>query len=1399
MPTFPPASRHTPYSDKRFHSDDDDDDFQELRYHPDYPDFPGGHSSRPLSRRASFLASLKLSYASKNIMSKMLPAHHPPPVMPPPRGVLPAVPSSVHSGSSSPGSKLNAKIHQIANKLVHHHHPEDETFFKRDRATSVGSLFTPPSMPELRTTLDFPQWPGSRRRSRSLSPARQHEGGGRGTANTEDCLKGPADYFRNEERDDESTGHAHSSQLYYAAVDLTSGSPISSNAEPIIMGSLPPPPRKPVNRGEVTSFPTPASSSQLMNSEHFASTPSTASFASTPLEESFPFAPQIVVSPTKKLLVTNAALLDLPFATESSDTDGMLGRIGDFAAGGLGVTSPGSNGRSGHANKRLSALSGVSGVTMSAFAGRNSPMNLTMQPRTSEKLIFDENMDRMHTLPGSRREQVNGGLKDEINYDFVEDGHSSKHGNSSLPPSRSTSLAEPSDDDVNYISEDDVDDLDDVDHVATSYEPSKEVARSPISASQVYPTRASSFTSPLAINTQVEPSNSAFSPSSASMPISPPYSVTHRTPASPELLPTVMSGYLTKKSSHTRFQRRLLFRFDGVLLVCLSQKNTHKLGSKYKMDTVPTVYIRGLGKGGAEFADMVDRYYAGTGTQANRLIANVIGGNDHRGTPNMSSRTIFIPKWTIPVMEFQGVKSLIPHPVANWSSKSARTFILKRRGGSDVALCASGEQDFLRWVVALTRALPRTARRKSDSMLRQPKSLGAGKDVTWQRSQDVSSAHIYSAPELGTRHDFEPARDSHRQELQSKFEQDNSTHLGPSNSSNWSLPHTSPHMSEPKSPLPDIPNESRKVALSQHDTMENNMHSDGNYDYQRDQNQPVQYPARPEAIDKEFFAEIQHQDTQHAINKQRSSNGRSPSEHQPLRIDTRVTTTPQHTATNDSHLPVISPVSLTPLSSQPTIPEEFSPYSPVSLLDQVNMSNRTFVQPPTRFSGQTWDSLPASIKYRYSVLTDKPQDSERGESLDSLPRTDHSVEHEQYDPSHPDTGYDEQIFDKSFLHHETSHFAAPAAEGSELYNDESSDALLGTIWQVERELAGLSTVPRAESVVYAPPIRQSPDKHDSFSDEQTERADEPHPRLEELPMSTHEVVGLPDSLPRPIFRDSQEFANQPPMIGTNTEMHLTTDFSPSVPDQGFIPVAKPTFLITSRGHEGDKGPSLSSSRFSDSTMSSENSHYHDHRQEALDDVQTSHNPRASLPAPLLISHIHVPSPRTHSAQSRSSPNQFLPRSASLTSSPVQPAPMIPAVPQLSLITGPLLDDCHSILRILAHLRGLFIFPPTPKSGQNRPPTAHLNPNFRHHFIQNSIPYFCDRVTKHLEAGADTLGSWHTVQETFQTASHHWAENISQYQQLALAAQERGEQDAPPLRILERAVNLIMHSVRGMDL
>ncbi|KAJ3104742.1 hypothetical protein HDU97_008921 [Phlyctochytrium planicorne] len=172
-------------------------------------------------------------------------------------------------------------------------------------------------------------------------------------------------------------------------------------------------------------------------------------------------------------------------------------------------------------------------------------------------------------------------------------------------------------------------------------------------------------------------------------------------PTAEDLMAVIFSGHLFKQNRRGQFQKRL-FRFDGLLLICLAPKR-HRLPDHINLLTFdPARHTRSNASG--EFMAALGRFYPTNPPMpalTNPLIASYQGENASGSNPDIYTKYYHMPKWIIPTASMQSIQT----PSASSKdpeSKAARTFIIRTQS-RDYVLRASTAAEFRRWTFLLSR------------------------------------------------------------------------------------------------------------------------------------------------------------------------------------------------------------------------------------------------------------------------------------------------------------------------------------------------------------------------------------------------------------------------------------------------------------------------------------------------------------------------------------------------------------------------------------------------------------------------------------------------------------------------------------------------------------------------
>ncbi|KAJ3108725.1 hypothetical protein HDU97_000123 [Phlyctochytrium planicorne] len=181
-----------------------------------------------------------------------------------------------------------------------------------------------------------------------------------------------------------------------------------------------------------------------------------------------------------------------------------------------------------------------------------------------------------------------------------------------------------------------------------------------------------------------------------------PMTIESHQPANVEdLMAVIFSGYLLKQNRRGQFQKRL-FRFDGLLLICLAPKR-HKLPEHINLLTFdPARHTRSAVA--SEFMSALGRFYPTNPPMpalTNPLIASHNGDRSESSNPDIYTKYYHMPKWIIPTAAMLSVQSLVS-PSMDPESKAARTFVIHTHNRNYV-LRAPSAAEFRRWTFLLSR------------------------------------------------------------------------------------------------------------------------------------------------------------------------------------------------------------------------------------------------------------------------------------------------------------------------------------------------------------------------------------------------------------------------------------------------------------------------------------------------------------------------------------------------------------------------------------------------------------------------------------------------------------------------------------------------------------------------
>jgi len=179
--------------------------------------------------------------------------------------------------------------------------------------------------------------------------------------------------------------------------------------------------------------------------------------------------------------------------------------------------------------------------------------------------------------------------------------------------------------------------------------------------------------------------------------------------------PLIYSGYLEKLSTHGRFQRRL-FRFDGLILTCLSQSKQRIPGNSNLLNFQPIFLKDGIQES-IDFINTIGGFYPNNPALpevVNPLVA-LEKSTSQSGVPDLKSRQYYYPKWMLNMYEIESIQPLLSiqnnvrgnNDIAsilrsNNQDQNELTFIITTRTISYI-LRAPNNRDFNRWMYILNR------------------------------------------------------------------------------------------------------------------------------------------------------------------------------------------------------------------------------------------------------------------------------------------------------------------------------------------------------------------------------------------------------------------------------------------------------------------------------------------------------------------------------------------------------------------------------------------------------------------------------------------------------------------------------------------------------------------------
>ncbi|KAG4105236.1 hypothetical protein H8356DRAFT_1071161 [Neocallimastix lanati (nom. inval.)] len=179
--------------------------------------------------------------------------------------------------------------------------------------------------------------------------------------------------------------------------------------------------------------------------------------------------------------------------------------------------------------------------------------------------------------------------------------------------------------------------------------------------------------------------------------------------------PLIYSGYLEKLSTHGKFQRRL-FRFDGLILTCLSQ-NKQKVPSNTSLLNFQPLFLQDGTQESFEFLGSIGRFYPNDPVNPeliNPLVATEKQGNDY-GIPDLKAHQYYYPKWMLNIHDIESIQPLLSIQTnnrngedlnnilrSNNQDQNENTFIITTNKISYI-LRAANSREFNRWMYLLNR------------------------------------------------------------------------------------------------------------------------------------------------------------------------------------------------------------------------------------------------------------------------------------------------------------------------------------------------------------------------------------------------------------------------------------------------------------------------------------------------------------------------------------------------------------------------------------------------------------------------------------------------------------------------------------------------------------------------
>ncbi|ORX42079.1 hypothetical protein BCR36DRAFT_338042 [Piromyces finnis] len=179
--------------------------------------------------------------------------------------------------------------------------------------------------------------------------------------------------------------------------------------------------------------------------------------------------------------------------------------------------------------------------------------------------------------------------------------------------------------------------------------------------------------------------------------------------------PLIYSGYLEKLSTHGRFQRRL-FRFDGLILTCLSQ-NKQKIPGNLNLLNFEPIFLKDGTQESTEIVKSIGKFYKNDPVMPeiiNPLVA-LEKNISPSGIPDLKAHQYYYPKWMLNIQDIESIQPLLsiqnngrPNNDiagilnANNQDQNELTFIITTKTISYI-LRAPNNRDFNRWMYILNR------------------------------------------------------------------------------------------------------------------------------------------------------------------------------------------------------------------------------------------------------------------------------------------------------------------------------------------------------------------------------------------------------------------------------------------------------------------------------------------------------------------------------------------------------------------------------------------------------------------------------------------------------------------------------------------------------------------------